>query len=40
MKKVNKTYEAPKAELVELNVNCAFMDIIASGGTTWGEEES
>ncbi len=39
MKKMNNTYEAPKAEMVELNVNCAFMDPIISGGTGWGEEE-
>jgi hypothetical protein len=40
MKKMNKTYEAPKAEMVELNVNCAFMDPVVSGGPTWPEEES
>jgi hypothetical protein len=26
MKKMNKMYEAPKAEVVELNVNKDFMD--------------
>ena len=26
MKKMNKMYQAPKAEMVELNVNKGFMD--------------
>ena len=30
MKKMNKMYQAPKAEVVELNVNNGFMD-----GGTW-----
>ena len=30
MKKMNKMYEAPKAEVIELNVNRAFMQ----GGVT------
>ena len=40
MKKMNKTYEAPKAELVELNVNCDFMNPTLSGGIALPEEES
>ena len=39
MKKMNKMYEAPKAEMVELNVNCAFMDPVISGGPAVTEEE-
>ena len=36
MKQMNKNYEAPKTEVVELNVNCAFMQ---SGSTTAYTEE-
>ena len=32
MKKMNESYEAPKAEMVELNVNKSFMQ----GGTIGG----
>jgi len=39
MKKMNKMYEAPKAEMVELNVNCAFMDPMVSAPGDVAEEE-
>lgn len=38
MKKMNEIYEAPKAEMVELNVNKSFMQ--AGGGTGYGGESA
>ncbi len=38
MKKMNEIYEAPKAEMVELNVNKSFMQ--PGGGTTGYEPGS
>ena len=40
MKKMNKMYEAPKAEVVELNLNKDFMQgatagSVIDGGTVW-----
>ena len=40
MKKMNKMYEAPKAEVVELNVNKAFMVDDPTGYTGSFETES
>ena len=34
---MNEIYEAPKAEMVELNVNKSFMDPGASGAS-WGQD--
>ena len=31
MKKMNKVYEAPKAEVIEMTVNRAFMQITIGG---------
>jgi hypothetical protein len=43
MKKMNKMYEAPKAELINLDVNKDFMQGATAGsgidgGTDWDEE--
>ena len=35
MKKMNKTYEAPKAEMIQINVNKSFM---ADGNTNGSVE--
>jgi hypothetical protein len=34
MKKMNNNYEAPVAEVIELNVN---KDMMTMGGPTWGQ---
>jgi hypothetical protein len=40
MKKMNKMYEAPKAEVVELNVNKDFMQQPSDWGNhSWGSDE-
>lgn len=38
MKKMNKMYAAPKAEVVELNMNKDFMDGGSATGTTMSFE--
>ena len=38
MKKMNKMYEAPKAEMIEMNVNRAFMQT-GTTGSDYHEEE-
>ena len=35
MKKMNKMYQAPKAEVVELNVNKGFMQLGQQNDGTW-----
>lgn len=37
MKKMNKMYEAPKAEMIQINVNKSFMD---AGGATGSPVDS
>jgi hypothetical protein len=37
MKKMNKMYEAPKAEMIQINVDKSFMD--ATGDGSMNQEE-
>jgi hypothetical protein len=38
MKKMNKMYEAPKAEMIQVNVDKSFMQTVTPSGSVTEEE--
>jgi len=40
MKKMNKMYEAPKAEMIQINVDKSFMQTVTPGGSVTESEGS